>query len=132
MTGRRLSGSRRRPPLSMSRSGGTLCGLGCGDAAPAGAAALAGLAALVGGLRSEVDLDAVQEFAVDRLLAAGDGLDRGAADDLRQAADAPSGALEQVGGVVAGQRAGGMVQEHKRLLHGGDDAGPKLAAASVV
>jgi len=51
------------------------------------------VAGLLGGM---VELDGVQGGLGDLLAAIQDGLDRGAADEMRQAADHPAGALMQV------------------------------------
>src|SRR6266704_775785 len=70
--------------------------------APA-SAALPHLLSSVRDFSREVDFDAVEELTVDCLAADGDGLDRGGANELRQAPDAAAGPLEQVGGVLLGQ-----------------------------
>jgi hypothetical protein len=72
-----------------------------------------------------VDADGVQQRAGDRFLAAQDGADRRAADQVGQAADHPAGALVQVSG-LGRQRAGLVAVQPQGGLQRRDQLGPFL------
>src|SRR5215218_11081396 len=83
-------------------------------------AARAGGAVAVGGV---IQSDGVQAVFGELLAAATDGLDRGAAEQVGQAADHPAGALVQVA-VQPDQRARPVTVEPQGVLQGGDQALP--------
>ena len=70
--------------------------------------------------RRVVDAHAVQQRAGDRFLAAQDGADRRAADQVGQAADHATGALVQVPG-LGGQRAGLVAVQPQGRFQGRDE-----------
>src|SRR5215813_4260013 len=115
----------RKEPIVSWRNGRAVNGTCRSGSAGRGMAVPRGLPACPGGLGGLVEADAVECFPGDLLGAVQDGVHGCAADEVRQAAYHPVGALVQVAGQFQ-ELPGGMAAQPQRLLEGDDERLPFL------